>query len=164
MHFFDILTLLVVVWMIVSGIRSGLVSQLLNIVGIIIGVFLAISYGNDVGLLLGINAEYAAIAGFIIVLIITVILSKLAAMLISKLLSSIKLGWVNKLLGAIFAVIKGVIVLGLFYSAIYAINEPLKWIEPEQFEASKSFNLVRKASKPLLDHWDNIKNSAFDNQ
>lgn len=161
MLFFDIITIVVLVWMIISGVKSGIISQLLSVAGIAIGVALAYNYGEEVGVLLKINSEFSVVAGFAIIFIVSVVVAAIAAHFLSKVFSFAGLAWVNKLLGAIFAVIKGVVVLGLLYTAIYSLNEHLKVVEQESFNESISFNVVRKATQPLIDHWDNIKETAI---
>ena len=157
MIFFDIITLAVIGWMIYKGQKDGFVSQLLGLIGICIGVFLALSYGEIVGSMLNIDPQYATISGFVIVLVATIILIVLASKLITKTLSLIKLGWLNTLLGIVFALFKGLLVLSLLYAAIFALNTRLKVVEPKTFDSSISFNIVRKAAYPLIDYWEKTK-------
>ena len=127
MIFFDIITLAVIGWMIYKGQKDGFVSQLLGLIGICIGVFLALSYGEIVGSALRIDQQYATISGFVIVLLATIILIFLVSKLITKTLSLIKLGWLNTLLGIVFALFKGLLVLSLLYAAIFALNTRLQF-------------------------------------
>ena len=157
MIFFDIITLAVVGWMIYKGQKDGFVSQLLGLIGICIGVFLALSYGEMVGSLLHINPQYATISGFVIILLATIILIFLASKLITKTLTLIKLGWLNTMLGIVFAISKGLLVLSLLYAAIFALNARLNVIEPAKFDNSVSFNIVRKAANPLIEYWEQTK-------
>ncbi len=157
MIFFDIITLAVIGWMIYKGQKDGFVSQLLGLIGICIGVFLALSYGEIVGSALRIEMQYATISGFVIVLLATIILIFLVSKLITKTLSLIKLGWLNTLLGIVFALFKGLLVLSLLYAAIFALNTRLQLVEPEKFDSSVSFNIVRKAADPLIDYWEQTK-------
>ena len=161
MLFFDIVTIVVLVWMVVSGIKSGIISQLLSVAGIAIGIALAYNYGEEVGLMLKINSEFAVVAGFAIIFIVSVVVAAVAAHFLAKVFSFAGIAWVNKLLGAIFAVVKGLLVLGLLYAAIYSLNEHLKIVEQERFNESVSFNVVRKATQPLINHWDEIKKAAI---
>lgn len=157
MIFFDIITLAVIGWMIYKGQKDGFVSQLLGLIGICIGVFLALSYGEIVGSALRIEMQYATISGFVIVLLATIILIFLVSKLITKTLSLIKLGWLNTLLGIVFALFKGLLVLSLLYAAIFALNTRLQLVEPEKFDSSVSFNIVRKVADPLIDYWEQTK-------
>ncbi len=163
MILFDIITLAVVVWMIIKGLSDGLISQALSLGGILLGIYLAITYGSEVGEMCHIPASYAAIGGFIIVLVLTMIASLLISKVLSGSLSLIGLGWVNKLLGALFAVVKGVAILSLLYAAIFSINARFKLIDPALFNKSVSFNVVRTVAEPLIDYWEATSPAASNN-
>lgn len=157
MIFFDIVTLIVVCWMIFKGVSDGFISQLLSLVGIILAIALAISGGESLGAAFGLNPTYATIVGFIIIFIATAVTAIVLAKLLSKIISFIKLDWLNTLLGVVFAVLKGLTILGLMYAAIFAINERIGLIEEESFDKSISFNVVRTVADPLLDYWEESK-------
>lgn len=162
MIFFDILTLIVVVWMVIEGLRKGLVKQVLSLVGILLGIVLAIAYGEDLALKFGIEAKYAAVAGFLIIFVITLVVAFLISFVLSKSLSTVGLGWVNRLLGVFFALLKGLSVLGMLYAAIFTLNAMFKIVEPQSFDKSISFNVVRKVAEPLLNYWDVAKQKAVE--
>jgi hypothetical protein len=63
----------------------------------------------------------------------------------------------NTLLGIVFALFKGLLVLSLLYAAIFALNTRLQLVEPEKFDSSVSFNIVRKAADPLIEYWEQTK-------
>lgn len=157
MILFDIITLVVIGWMIFRGKREGLVSQILGIAGLVLGVVLATRYGEEVGLMLNIEPHYATIAGFVIVVVATALLALILSLIISKTLSLIKLKWLNDLLGILFSVVKGLAILSLFYAAIFAVNERIRIVEPAEFDKSASFNIVRKIADPLLKFWNESK-------
>ena len=157
MIFFDIITLAVVGWMIYKGYKDGLVSQFLGLLGICLSVFFAVNYGETVGNMLSIDAQYASITGFVIIFVGALLAIFLLSKLITGTLSLIKLEWLNSILGSIFAVIKGLVILGMLYAAVFALNARTKTVEPEEFDSSISFNIVRKAANPLLNYWERTK-------
>lgn len=161
MNFFDILTLVALVWAIVSGWRSGFVSQLLGLLGIILGIVLALRYGAAVGEMLHIDARFAAVAGFLIAFVATLVIATLLAKLIARVLSFIGLGWVNTLLGIALSIVKGCVVLSMLYAAIYELNVNLKFVEPQYFDNSISFDVVRKTAQPLFDYWEEAKQTIL---
>lgn len=157
MIIFDIITLAVIGWMVFRGQRDGFVSQFLSLIGIALGATLAISYGEALGSGLGIGPQYAAISGFIIILVAMIAVTLVLTKILVKYISFAGLSWLNTLLGIVFAIIKGIAVLGLLYAAIFAVNERTHTVEPEKFNESVSFNLVRKAADPLLEYWEKTK-------
>ena len=157
MNFFDIITLVALVWSIVRGWRSCLVSQLLGLLGIILGGILALRYGAAVGSMFGIDARFSVVAGFLIVFVATIIVANILARLLARVLSFVGLGWINTLLGILLSVVKGVIVLSMIYAAIYALNKNLYLVESQYFDKSYTFDVVREVAKPLLNYWEQAK-------
>ena len=157
MNFFDILTLVALVWAVISGWRSGFVSQLLGLVGIVLGVVLSLRYGAVVGEMLGIDARFSVVAGFLITFVAVLIVATILARLIAKVMSFIGLGWINTLLGIVLSVVKGLLVLSILYATIYSLNGNTQFIEPAYFDNSISFDIVRECAEPLFDFWNDAK-------
>ena len=157
MIFFDLITLAAIGWMIFRGKGEGFISQLLSLVGIAIGVALSISFGERIGQALGVNQKFAAIVGFLIIFIITIVAATILTKALSKVISFVGLNWLNTILGVAFSIVKGLVILSMFYAAIYAINERTRFIEPKKFDESVSFNIVRKVADPLIKYWDETK-------
>jgi membrane protein required for colicin V production len=161
MNFFDILTLVALVWAVISGWRSGFVSQLLGLLGIILGIVLSLRYGAAVGAMLHIDARFSVVAGFLITFVATLIVATILAKLLARVLSFIGLGWVNTLLGIALSIVKGLIVLSMLYAAIYSLNANLQFVEPTYFDNSISFDVVRKCAEPLFNYWNEAKQAIL---
>jgi membrane protein required for colicin V production len=162
MIFFDLITIAVIIWMVLKGRREGFVSQIISLIGIILGIVISISCGESLGRALGANQQFAAIIGFLIIFIITIVVTSVLTRVLSKAVSFAGLDWVNTLLGILFSVLKGIVILSMFYAGIYAINERAQLIKPEKFEQSASFNVVRKVTSPLLAYWERTKPAKQD--
>ena len=157
MNFFDILTLVALAWAVISGWRSGFVSQLLGLLGIILGIVLSLRYGAAVGTMFGIDSRFSVVAGFLITFVAILIVATILSRLLAKVLSFIGLGWVNTLLGIVLSIVKGLVVLSMLYAAIYSLNLNSQLIEPDYFDNSISFDIIRKCAEPLFDFWNDAK-------
>ena len=161
MNFFDIITLIALVWAVVRGWRSGFVSQLLALLGILFGGVLALRYGSDVGAMFGIDTRFSAVAGFLIIFVLTIVVASILARLLAKVLSFVGLGWVNTILGIVLSIVKGLIVLSLLYASIYALNKNLYFVESQYFDNSYTFDVVREVAKPILNYWEQAKQALL---
>jgi membrane protein required for colicin V production len=161
MNFFDILTLVALIWAVINGWRSGFVSQLLGLLGIILGVVLSLRYGAAIGAMLNIDERFSVIAGFLITFVATLIVATILAKLIARVLSFIGLGWVNTLLGILLSIVKGILVLSMLYASIYALNTNLQFVESTYFDNSISFDIVRKCAEPLFKFWNEAKQAVL---
>jgi membrane protein required for colicin V production len=154
MILFDVLTLAVIVWAIVRGWQSGFISQFLSFLGIMVGLFIAVHCGDGLGEMLGVSPEIASVVGFLIIFIFVIIISAILSKLLSKMISKVGLQWLNIALGCLFSILKCMVILSLFYSALYALNLRLRFTDAQNFDNSITFNPIRSMSKPVLDLWD----------
>lgn len=161
MNFFDILTLVALAWAVISGWRSGFISQLLSLAGMILGIILALRYGAAVGAMFGIDSRFSVVAGFLITFVAILIVATILSRLLAKVLKFIGLGWVNTLLGILLSIVKGLLVLSLLYAAIYSLNLNSQLIEPDYFDNSISFDIVRKCAEPLFNFWNEAKQAII---
>ena len=149
MNIFDIITLIVLVWAVVSGWRSGFAAQLLSFAGIVIGLILAVRFGAQVGSWLGIDAKFAAVAGFVITLILTKFLKTM--------LSFIGLHSLDTILGIALSMLKYLLILSVAYAAFGALNDDLQLVDKRYIASSRSFRPVRNASECIFPYIEWLK-------
>lgn len=124
MNLIDILVCLVLALCIWSGWRNGILVQLSGIVGIVVGAWIAYRFSHTVGQWLDLE-ELPSEAIFIIVLISVLICVILLCHLITRLLRAGGLAGPLRILGAAFAVAKGLLLLGL---AVAAVEAAVPWL------------------------------------
>ena len=120
----DFILLVIVAVLAIYGYYKGVVSQIGSLVGIIIGIILCRVFAEDLtqfmnGVFLDSTStkESSMFLNSVIAQVVLFMLGFFGALFISKLLSltldTIKLGKVNNILGSIFGVVQGVIILSL---------------------------------------------------
>lgn len=119
MSWLDIILIVAIVLSVFSGLKNGIIKAVLTLAGLIIGVVLAGRYYLAFsGLLSFIPQENAArIAAFAIIVILVMIAAALLANLLKSIVHAILLGWVDRLLGAVFGLLLG----GILWGALLAI-------------------------------------------
>ncbi len=163
MNFFDIITILVFIWAVVVGWRSGFVSQFLSLLGVVVGAVLALRYGADVGVLCGIDQRFAAVAGFLIIFVLAVVVSNVAAWFLRGVLKFVGLKWVNTLLGILFSLLKGLAVLAMIFISVKSLNTHLQFIEPSYITTSYTFEPVCKIAAPVFEYLVVAKEAVINN-
>lgn len=157
MNFFDIITIIVLVWAVVSGWRSGLVSQLLSLAGIVAGLILAIRFGARVGRALGIDPQFAAVAGFAITFVAIVVIAAILAKLLRSMLSFVGLHSLDTLLGITLSLVKFLLILSVTYAAFDSLNTDLKLIDRKYIASSRTFRPVKGVSECIFPYIDWLK-------
>jgi membrane protein required for colicin V production len=124
MNFLDIIILIPVAFFVFKGLKNGLIIEIASLVSLFLGIYAGIYLSDYVsGLLikyLGFNANYTSAVAFVLIFIAVLILMRILAKAIEKVIDLTALGFINKLLGAIFAVLKVMFILSLI---IYVINK-----------------------------------------
>lgn len=129
MSIVDIILLICFIPALVSGIRKGFISQVISIVSLIAGVWISYEFSSAVGSWLGQYIEAAEnilkLIAFIIIMIAVLAGLALAGRLLEGVISFVMLGWLNKLLGVAFALLKTGLIVGLLIMVFSSLNNNL---------------------------------------
>lgn len=119
MNWLDIVIIVVLISLIYAGLMLGFIRVVLFLAGIIVGIILASNFYTELaGMLTFIsNQSIANIAAFIVILIAVILVATLVAVSVSTAIRAMKLGWLDRVGGAIFGFLTGAI----FISAILAV-------------------------------------------
>lgn len=132
-------------------VEKGFIAQIIAIVSLILGAWLSYRFSNAVSGWIGQYIEGGEqllnIIAFIVIFIVVILALFAVGKVLEASIKIIMLGWLNKLLGVVFSMIKCILILGLAIMAFNALNE--------------TFNLVpeKKLAESLL--YTPIKNITF---
>ncbi len=149
MDFIDIVLGALLAFGLIRGLRNGLFVELASLVSFFIGIYIAVKFSYVVGGFIG-DSKTAKVVAFIITLVLVVVGIHLLAKVFSKIASTLFLGWLNKLGGAFFAVIKTALLLGIVLSLFQKVNINNAMISKETQEKSLFFNPLLITSEVLL--------------
>ncbi len=155
MNIIDIILLVIAAWAVYEGIRDGLLVQIGGIAGLVIGAWLAFRQAERVGIWFGMHGAEAAVAGFITVLAVTIIVIAVGSRLLRGVFRMTGLGIFDALLGAGVSLLKSAIVASLIIAAIDSVNVNNALISKERIESSRAYTPLRNFSTnifPLFDH------------
>lgn len=114
MNWLDIVIIVVLVGSVFAGLKTGLIKTLLSLVGFAVGINVAGRYYLDLAARLTfIPQEKAAeFAAFTIIVLGVMLAAGLLGLLLTWIISSVMLGWVNRLGGAVFGLAMGALSMG----------------------------------------------------
>lgn len=118
MNILDIILLVCFIPAIVNGLRKGLVAQVVAIISIVLGVWLSFRFsGAFAGWVSqwtgAVSPDILRIAAFILIMVAVIFGLYALGKVLEASIRIIMLGWLNRLLGLIFALIKCAIIIGL---------------------------------------------------
>ena len=121
MNALDIVIGIILVFGLVRGVFRGLVEEISSIIGIFGGIYGAVFYYSDAAALFRrwiSDTAYANIIGFLVIFGLIFILVSVLGVLIKYLLNIASLGWFDRLCGAAFGAVKGVLIASVLLFAL----------------------------------------------
>lgn len=154
MAILDIVILCLFVPAIVQGISKGFVSQLISIVSILAGLWAGFKFSEVLAAWLGqyitMDAGVLRVICFIVVALIAIVVLNLLGDLLTKLLQSVSLGWLNRITGLIFAILKAALIIGLLILLFDSINAKFHFIKEEVFDNAVVYGAVKDFAQKIL--------------
>ena len=123
MNPFDILIIVILGYSLVRGLFRGLVKELSSIVGVLGGFYAAYTYYNVLaGLLSRLihDISYLNILSFLIIFCGVLIIVGVLGVIIKYLLNIAFLGWIDRISGVVFGVLKGILIVSILFIPLTA--------------------------------------------
>lgn len=147
----DIILLVCFVPSIVRGIQRGFIAQVVSLVSVILGIWLAFHFSEMAcewlkQYLPNLSETVLNIVGFVLILVVVALLLHLVGKLILRLFKAVDLGWLNWILGLIFSLLKGALIIGLFLVLFDTLNLKFELVKPETLDQSVLYAPLRDAA------------------
>ncbi len=143
MNILDIILLICFVPAVIQGFRKGFISQVIAIISIIAGVWLSVRFTTMVSEWLGQyiqgSEQVLRIVAFALIFIAVAAALALVGKLIEGTIKLIMLGWLNRLLGVLFSLLKAGLIIGLVIMAFCSLNDTFKFVSEETLNSSVLF-------------------------
>lgn len=111
---FDYLVLLIIASSVILGVLRGLVKECLSIIAWVLSFLVAKLYSVEMAALLPAsipNASLQLLAAFILLFVATLLIFTLLGIALSKVIQVAGMGWANRLLGSLFGLSRGVLLV-----------------------------------------------------
>jgi membrane protein required for colicin V production len=169
MSFIDIVFAVLLGFVVYKGLKNGLFVEIASFVALILGIYFAIKFSNLVGAIFtgfvpNWNPKYIEITAFIITFLLVVTGIHLSAKILTKLTDFGFLGWINKLAGVVFSLLKTILALSVVLFIFEKINIDNMLLSKETQEHSIFYNPIQNISKaiyPTIEGWyDSLKSGV----
>lgn len=127
MNYLDIIIIIPLAYGLVQGLRKGLVKEIAGILAIVLGIYLARYWSLPVSQTLVEITGWALnlcmpLAYAVVFIVVSLSISTLSYML-SKIIGAIMLGWLNRILGGIFGVVKMLLLLSVILNFVAILDQ-----------------------------------------
>ena len=153
MNLIDIVLLIPIGWGIYKGFSKGLIHELAQIaalvLGVLAGLYLSKWIGGFIANIFGTNEEHTQLIAFLVAFLGTLELVFLVARKAENAVKNMSLGIVNRIIGAVFASIKFILILSLIINFINSADKHGLFLKKETREGSLLYKPVG-AVAPLV--------------
>lgn len=160
MGFLDIVFAALLGYALYKGIKNGLFVELASLVALFVGIYIAIKFSGIARSILennvSWNPKYIELTAFAITFIVVVAAIHLSAKILTGMASFAFLGWLNKLAGAIFSMIKTILALSVVILLFEKINFNNTFVSKETLDNSIFYNPIKEISSaiyPKIESW-----------
>lgn len=160
MGFFDVISVIALGYAIYKGISNGFFVELTSLLSLAIGLFVATKFSNYAILWFLKRYDWETKVVEVVAFTVTFVFAIIAVSLLSRFLTKIAdfahLGWVNKILGALFSFLKFLILLSILFNLFAVWNSKAGWISKETLEQSLTFTPIVELSHalyPEIERW-----------
>lgn len=160
MSFIDIIFAAFLAYALYKGIKNGLFVELASLVALLAGIFVALKFSDFTKSIIennvSWNPKYIAIIAFALTFIAVVAGIHLLAKVLTKIADFAFLGWINKLAGAVFSMLKTILALSIVILLFEKININNMIAKQETLDDSMFYNPIKKVSEfvyPQIEEW-----------
>ena len=143
MNIVDIILLICFVPAVIQGFRKGFISQIVAIVSIIVGVWVAFRFALDGSQWLAQHIQGSEqmlkLVSFAIIFIAAIVALTLLGRLLEGAVKLVMLGWLNKLLGVVFSLLKAGLLVGLGIMLFCSLNNTFGMVSEDELNKSVLF-------------------------
>jgi membrane protein required for colicin V production len=146
MNWIDAAIVIILILSMVMGFINGLVKEVASLAALILGIWGAIKFSSfTAGKLydyFDMTGQYVGIIAFIITFGIIVVIIHFIGILADKLVDAISLGFINRLLGIAFGLLKSMLIMSVFFVVINAIDARRPFLPKEKIGESIFYNPI----------------------
>lgn len=143
----DIILLVCFIPGIIRGLSKGFLEQALALAGIVVSVWAAFHFSSQVGTwlqpYLTVSETVLHVIAFALILVVISLAVLLLAKLLTKVVELAMMGWLDKILGLVFALAVNALVIGLFIILFDTLNQKFGFVKSEVTDASVVYTGLR---------------------
>lgn len=160
MNIIDAIILICLIPALIQGLRKGFISQAVSIVSLVVGIWASAHFAEIVTAWISryitASEQILKIVAFALILVAVFIALGLIGRLLESILKFAFLGWVNKLLGVVFSLLKAFLIIGLIIILFSSLNSNLGLVKPEILTDSVLYQPMKEMADAVFPFIKNI--------
>lgn len=162
-NWIDLSIMIIILLNIITGIYRGIIRGIINLLGLMVAIFLAIFWFKEVGEYINLHTQLskdiANLLGFVLIFFSIYLIARIIEIILKKIFSLLLISWIDTLGGALFGLIKGLLIVGILLVIITLV--PLPVFFKEQLENSFLANRLAAMTTIIYDYFKDWLPSSF---
>jgi membrane protein required for colicin V production len=146
MNWIDMTIIVILGLSMVMGFINGLVKEVASLAALIFGIWGAIKFSAFTAEKLydyfDMSGQYVGVISFLITFGIIVILIHFVGLIVNKIVDAAALGFINRLLGIVFGLLKSVLIMSVIFVVLNAIDDHRSFLPKDKLEESMFYNPI----------------------
>jgi membrane protein required for colicin V production len=160
MNYFDIIIIIPLLWGAYKGFKKGLIIEVASLVALFLGVWGGVKFSsisaNYLSELFDISEKIMPLISFAVTFILIVIAVYTLAKMLQKVIKMVALGFVNKIAGSTFAVLKFTLIISVVLTLVNNINSEIGFIDSEMENSSLLYKPISALAPSIIPGLRNI--------
>ncbi|SHF80406.1 membrane protein required for colicin V production [Flavobacterium fluvii] len=160
MSFLDIVLGSLLLFGLYKGIKNGLFVEIASLISLLLGIYIAVKFSILTAEILSSivhwNPKTIQVTAFILTFILVVIGIYFLAKFLTGIADFAQLGWINKLGGGFFRILKTILIVSIFLNLFEKINFNNTFAKKETLDKSMFYRPIQKTAAfiyPSIEKW-----------
>ncbi|MBW8324776.1 MAG: CvpA family protein [Prolixibacteraceae bacterium] len=161
MNYIDLVLAIILIIAAVQGFRKGFIVELASLAALVLGIWGAIKFSDWTSGFItdtfNYHSEHLSTIAFVITFIVIVILIHVLGKMLDNVVKAVALGFLNRLAGIIFGILKTAVILSIFLLLFDSVDENVHLLPAKQKTESKIYSPMKQLVPtlfPFIKLWD----------
>ncbi len=166
MNYIDLVLGIILIIAAIQGFRKGFIVELASLAALVLGIWGAIKFSDWTAAFItkntGFHSDHMSTIAFLLTFIAIVILVHILGKVLDTTVKAVALGFLNRLAGIIFGVLKTAVILSIFLLLFESVDENVHILPQKQKADSKMYVPMKQVVPtlfPFIKLWDADKKS-----
>jgi membrane protein required for colicin V production len=146
MNWLDAIIVVVLILSLVSGFINGLVKEVASLAALILGIWGAIKFSSFTAAKLydyfDMTGHWVGVIAFLVTFGLIVVIIHFVGIMADKVVNAASLGFINRLLGIVFGLLKAVLIMSVVFVVFNAIDVRRPFLPKKIIEESRFYNPI----------------------
>ncbi len=146
MNWIDLIIIVLLILAVVNGFINGFVKEVASLAALVLGIWGAIKFSSFTADKLyewfDMSGQYVGIIAFLVTFGVIVVAIHFIGIIADKIIDAIALGFLNRILGMVFGLIKSVLIMSVIFCVLNAIDVRRPFLPKEKIAESKFYNPI----------------------